>query len=102
MPSLLDVILRRNREEPAIPECPDHHVEMRLRGTLGRPSRFEGTSEQTYTQIYFCPVEGCNNTEQRVVHRRQVPVPGVPPKRPEFSRTAELEKRAINSIVQDR
>ncbi len=101
MPSLLDVILRRNVEEPEIPECPDHHVEMRLRGKLGRPSRFEGTSEQTYTQIYFCPVVGCNNTEQRVVARRQIPVPGLPPKRPEYSRIGEIEKRAIRGAIED-
>ena len=102
MPSLLDVILRRNTEEKTPPDCPDHHVEMRLRGKLGRPSRFEGMSEETYTQIYFCPVEGCNNTEQREVARRQVPVPGVPPRRPSFSRDDDIATRAIRRLDEQR
>jgi hypothetical protein len=94
MASLMDVILRRNTEEKTPPECPDHHVEMRLRGKQGRPSRFEGMSEETYTQIYFCPVPGCNETAERTVARRQVPVPGVPPKRPGFARLDDIETRA--------
>ncbi len=98
MPSLLDVILRRATEEKTPPECPDHHVEMRLRGKVGRPSRFEGTSEQRYTAIYFCPIPGCNETAERKVARRQVPVPGVPPARPDFARVERLETR----IIEDR
>jgi hypothetical protein len=101
MPSLLDVILRRNTEEKTPPECPDHHVEMRLRGKLGRPSRFEGMSEETYTQIFFCPVEGCNNTAERMVARRQVPVPGLPPKRPAYSRNDDIETRALRQLAED-
>jgi hypothetical protein len=93
MPSLLDVILRRNTEEKTPPECPDHHVEMRLRGKQGRPSRFEGMSQEDYTQIYFCPVEGCNVTAERKVARRQIPVPGMQPARPEFARVDAIEKR---------
>ncbi len=95
MPSLLDVILRRDTEEKTPPECPDHHVEMRLRGKVGRPSRFEGTSEQRYTAIYFCTVPGCNQTAERKVVRRQVPVPGVPPVRPGFSRVERIETQEI-------
>lgn len=86
MPSLLDVILRRKSDEKTPPDCPTHHVEMDLRGKIGRPSRFEGMSEEDYEVIYFCPVEGCDETASRVVARRQVPVPGVPPKRPPYSR----------------
>jgi hypothetical protein len=100
MPSLLDVILRRNTEEKTPPECPDHHVEMSLRGKMGRPSRFEGMSEEGYTQIYFCPVEGCANTAERKIARRQVPVPGVPPRRPEFARADEVEKRLASQVVE--
>jgi hypothetical protein len=92
MPSLLDVILRRNTEEKTPPECPSHHVDMHLRGKMGRPSRFAGMSEEDYTQIYFCPVEGCNETAERRVVRRQVPVAGVPPKRPDYSRTGDADR----------
>jgi hypothetical protein len=102
MPSLLDVILRRNTEEKTPPECPDHHVEMRLRGKLGRPSRFEGMSEEDYMQIYFCPVPGCNETAERRVARRQIPVPGVPPRRPDFARADEIEKRIASRMAERR
>ena len=89
MPSLLDVILRRNTDEKTPPDCPDHKVEMHLRGKMGRPSRFENMTEEDYTVIYFCPVEGCNETATRLVTRRQIPVPGVPPRRPDYSRQNE-------------
>jgi hypothetical protein len=89
MPTLLDVILRRNLREPAIPECDNHDVAMMLRGKMGRPSRFAGMSEEDYTVIYYCPVEGCNETAERKVTRRQIPVEGVPPARPTFSRDQE-------------
>lgn len=86
MPSLLDVILRRSVDEPAVPNCPDHKTDMRLRGKLGRPTRFSAQSEEEYTVIYYCPVEGCNHTVERPRVRTQVPVPGEPPVRPAFAR----------------
>ncbi|MBA2775474.1 MAG: hypothetical protein H0U31_01950 [Chloroflexia bacterium] len=89
MPSLLDVIFRRVQAEPEIPVCPSHKVEMRLRGKLGKPTRFADQSEEEYTLIYFCPVEQCNETAQRVRVRTQIPVPGEPPLRPTFSRPGE-------------
>lgn len=89
MPSLLDVIFRRVPEEPDIPLCRDHQVEMRLRGKLGKPTRFADQSEEEYTLIYFCPVEQCNETAERVKVRTQIPVPGEPPERPTFSRPGE-------------
>lgn len=92
MPSLLDVILRRNSDEPATPQCPDHKVDMHLRGKIGRPSRFEYMSEEDYTQIFFCPVDGCNETAERRIQRRQIPVPGVSPKRPDYSRTGDRRR----------
>ncbi len=89
MPTLLDSILGRKVEEPAIPECPDHHIEMRLRGKLGRPTRFSDQTEEEYTLIYFCPEEGCNQTDTRVHRRTQIPVPGVTPHRPLFARVRD-------------
>lgn len=86
MHRVLDVILRRDRVQPAIPECPDHRVEMRLRGKQGRPTRFADQSEEEYTLIYFCPVEGCNQTAQVDRVKTQIPVPGEPPERPAFAR----------------
>jgi hypothetical protein len=86
MPSLLDVIFRRVQESPAIPVCPDHDVEMQLRGKLGKPTRFAEQSEEEYTLIFYCPVVGCNHTDTREKVRTQVPVPGESPSRPLFSR----------------
>jgi hypothetical protein len=83
---ILDVILRRDRIEPDIPLCPDHEIEMRLRGKQGRPTRFSAQTEEEYTLIYFCPVEGCNHTAQIKRVKTQIPVPGEPPERPAFSR----------------
>jgi hypothetical protein len=89
MPSLLDVILRRTAPEPVIPVCPTHDVEMRLRGKLGRPTRFVDQTEGEYTYIYFCPVDGCDETDTRSYRRTQIPVPGASPHRPEFSRVRD-------------
>ncbi|HEY8447399.1 MAG TPA: hypothetical protein VIL01_09845 [Thermomicrobiales bacterium] len=82
----LDVVLRRERVEPDVPICPDHKTEMRLRGKLGRPTRFSHQTEEEYTLIYFCPVEGCNNTAMVERVRTQIPVPGEAPERPPFAR----------------
>lgn len=86
MQKVLDTILRRNTVLPEIPVCPDHDAEMRLRGKLGRPTRFTAQTEEEYTLIYFCPVDGCNHTETRVKVKTQIPVPGESPARPTFSR----------------
>ena len=91
MPTLIDRLFRQNLEEPEIPVCPDHKVEMRLRGKLGKPTRFFEQSESEYTLIYFCPVEECNQTANRLVVRTQVPVPGEAPARPAYSRPGEVD-----------
>jgi len=83
---LLDMLLRRGEPAPTTPSCPDHKVEMRLRGKMGRPARFSDTTEEEYTLIYFCPVPGCNHTAERKNARSQIPVPGEPPARPSFAR----------------
>ena len=89
MQRVMDVIFRRTRVEPAIPECPRHHVQMRLRGKQGHPSRFSGQSEESYTLIYFCPIEGCNETVERKQLRTQIPVPGEMAQRPIYARLNE-------------
>ncbi len=89
MQRIVDVIFRRERSEPEIPNCPVHGVEMRLRGKLGRPTRFSAQTEEQYTLIYFCPVERCNETAERTRVRTQIPVPGEPPERPLFSRPTD-------------
>ncbi len=86
---LLDIVFRRSVPPPAVPSCPDHKVEMRLRGKMGRPARFAETTEEEYTLIYFCPVEGCSNTAQVKRVRTQIPVPGEPPERPAFARRSQ-------------
>lgn len=86
MQRILDVILRRERPEPAIPVCSSHGVEMHLRGKQGRPTRFSSQTEEEYTLIYFCPVPGCNETAQVRRVKTQIPVPGEAPPRPDFAR----------------
>ncbi len=92
MPSLLARITRRDLREPEIPECTVHHVQMRLRGVIGRPARFADQTEEEYTFIYFCPVEECNVTATRVRTKSQIPVPGVPPERPTYARDRSLRR----------
>ena len=89
MQRVLDIILGREREIPAIPVCPDHHIQMNLRGKLGRPTRFTDQTEEEYTLIYYCPAEECNHTDIRERARTQIPVPNEPPDRPAFSRIGD-------------
>ncbi len=89
MQRVMDVIFRRARVEPAIPECPLHDVQMKLRGKQGRPTRFTGQTEEDYRLIYFCPVEGCDETAERTQLRTQIPVPGETPQRPFYARQNE-------------
>jgi hypothetical protein len=83
---VLDSVFRRKVEVPRVPICPDHDVEMRVRGKMGRPTRFSSQTEEEYTLVYFCPVEGCNHTEMVSRVRTQIPVPGESPARPSFAR----------------
>lgn len=86
MLSFFDSLLRRKGPEPEIPVCPSHHIDMRLRGKQGRPTRFSDQAQESYTLMYYCPEEGCNQTETRERVRTQIPVPGESPERPYFSR----------------
>lgn len=83
---MLKRLFGSSEEPPLIPVCPDHHIEMRLRGKMGRPTRFSDQSSSEYDLIYFCPVEGCINTDVRQRQRLQIPVPGAAPERPIFAR----------------
>jgi hypothetical protein len=89
MQRVLDIILGRVRDIPAIPVCPDHQVDMHLRGKLGRPTRFSSQTEETYTLIYYCPVEECNHTDTREQVRTQIPVPTEQAVRPAYARPEE-------------
>jgi hypothetical protein len=92
---VLDVVLRRNRMEPDVPLCPDHKVEMRLRGKQGRPTRFSAQTEEEYTLIFFCPVEGCNQTGTRKRTKTQIPVPTEYPERPSFARQGNYQDPSL-------
>ena len=83
---VLDIVFRRQREEPPVPVCSDHKIEMQLRGTMGRPSRFSDMTEESYTLIYYCPAPGCDHSAEVVRSRTQIPVPGAMPERPAYSR----------------
>jgi hypothetical protein len=83
---IIDVVLRRTRPEPVIPLCPDHKIEMHLRGKQGRPTRFASQTEEEYTLIYYCPMPNCNHTATTKKVATQIPVPGESPERPSFAR----------------
>ena len=85
--------LRREEDEPEIPECPDHKIQMQLRGMLGRPARFSRQTEGEYTYIYFCPYEGCDQTAARQIAKSQAPVPGEAPERPFYARAGDPPPR---------
>jgi hypothetical protein len=59
---------------------------MLMRGVIGRPARFSYQTEETYTVIYFCPVQGCDETATTQLAMTQIPVPGESPRRPAFAR----------------
>lgn len=86
MQRFLDVILRRTVDDPAIPNCPDHKVDMLLRGKMGRPARFNDQTEEEYTLVYFCPVQNCGETALVKRSAAQIPVPGEAPERPSYAR----------------
>ena len=86
MQRIIDVVLRRVKPVPLIPLCPDHKIEMHLRGKQGRPTRFSSQTEEEYTLIYFCPVPECNETAEVRRVKTQIPVPGETPPRPTFAR----------------
>jgi hypothetical protein len=83
---VLDWVFKREREEPDVPLCSDHHTPMQLRGYIGRPARFTYQQNESYTVIYYCPVQGCNETAERELSMTQIPVPEVSPRRPDYSR----------------
>lgn len=89
MQRFIDTILRRQRSEPAIPHCPEHGIEMRLRGKMGRPARFSDQTEEEYTLIYFCPAPDCGQTATVDRKRSQIPVPGAPQSRPDYARYSD-------------
>ncbi len=78
--------LRRQSADLDIPRCPSHDVQMRLRGVIGRPTRFRWQTEETYRYIYFCPVDKCNETVEIVRKRSQVPGGTDIPERPVYAR----------------
>ena len=83
---ILDIVFRRVVAESPIPVCPDHRIEMQLRGKMGRPTRFSDMTEESYSLLYFCPVQGCDHAREVNPARTQAPVPGEAPARPAFSR----------------
>lgn len=83
---VLDWVFKRERAEPEVPLCPDHHTPMQVRGYVGWPARFNYQQNETYRIIYFCPVQGCNETTERELSMTQIPVPESGPRRPDFSR----------------
>ena len=83
---VLDWVFKRERDKPDVPMCPSHDVPMRMRGVMGRPTRFSYQTEETYTVIYYCPVDGCAEPAEVQVAMTQIPVAGAAPRRPDYAR----------------
>ncbi len=74
------------------PECPRHEVRMELFKTVGRPARFLDQETETYTLLFRCPVEACDEQATRSRARTQIPVPGERPLRPPW---AERDQKSL-------
>ncbi len=83
---MIERITGRREKDSGIPVCPEHGVEMLMRGKLGRPARFDDQTASEYTLLYVCPTADCAYQESRSVLRNQAAVPGAQPERPKFSR----------------
>lgn len=68
------------------PICPVHHEPMELFRTVGTPTRFTDQESVQYTLLYRCPVELCDETQERVRLRSQIPVPEENPQRPSWAK----------------
>lgn len=83
---VLDWVFKRERDKPEVPICPTHRVPMQMRGVVGAPARFSYQTEETYTVIYFCAIQGCDETATEQLAMTQIPVPGSAPRRPLYAR----------------
>jgi hypothetical protein len=83
---VLDWVFRRERSEPEVPVCPTHRVPMQMRGVIGQPARFSYQSQETYKVLYFCPVQGCDETTTVELAMTQIPIQGAAPRRPGYAR----------------
>ncbi len=83
---VLDWVFKRESIEQDIPSCPAHGIPMRMRGFVGRPTRFSYQTEETYTVIFFCAIPGCAENAERQLAMTQIPVPGAAPRRPDYAR----------------
>ncbi|MCA9832619.1 MAG: hypothetical protein KC435_01600 [Thermomicrobiales bacterium] len=86
MATLKQRLANERIEDADAPICPDHGVELRLRGKVGRPARFFDQTSSEYTLIYVCPHDDCSYSAERVVRRNQAAIPGAAPERPSFAR----------------
>ncbi len=86
MPSMIERITGRREKDSGAPVCPEHGVELLLRGKLGRPARFADQTASEYKLLYVCPIADCDYQEARSVLRNQAAIPGAQPERPKFSR----------------
>lgn len=68
------------------PICPVHHEPMELFRTVGTPTRFTDQESVQYTLLYRCPVDLCDEAQERVRLRSQIPVPEENPKRPSWAK----------------
>lgn len=66
--------------------CPNHDTPMELFKTVGRPARFTDQETGSYTLIYRCPIEGCDEQATRERLRTQIPVPGEGTPRPSWAK----------------
>ncbi len=74
------------------PMCPRHDTRLKLVKKIGQPARFMDQETETYTLMFHCPVEECDEQATRQRVRTQIPVPGEQPQRPPW---AERDRRSL-------
>jgi hypothetical protein len=79
-------------DESEWPMCPRHDVRMEMFKKVGQPTRFMDQETETYTLLFRCPVEGCDEQATRRRARTQIPVPGERPERPSW---AERDQKSL-------
>lgn len=73
-------------EESGWPVCPVHDVRMELFKTVGRPAYFTDQETGSYTLLYRCPLDDCDEQSTRRRLRTQIPVPGERTERPSWAK----------------
>lgn len=89
---VLDWVRGETAHESEWPECPLHGVQMEMFKKVGQPTNLTEQETETYTLLYRCPLDGCDEQATRRRIRSQIPVPGEQTPRPSW---AERDRKTL-------